>query len=85
MTITRELVNKIKVTAVSLIESHDGLKFDDLYIKILAEYLNAPPADILLALSEIAQDGQVKRIEYQSSRKGYHYKYFYLPYDSRLS
>ena len=85
MTQDRTLIDKIKNSAIRLIETHNGIKHDDLYVKLLAEYLNAKSDELLLALSEMAQDGLAQRFEYTNPRKGYHYHYFYLPYDARVS
>jgi hypothetical protein len=82
---TNELKDQVKKEAVRLVENLNGIKYNELNLKLLGEFPELHPELIMLCLSEVAQDGMVKRIEWMSPRRGYHYSYLYLPYDAKIS
>lgn len=78
-------IKLLKDYLVKIVDGNGLVTHEALSLKIKSEFLGATDQEVLTALSEAAQEGLIKRFEYNIPSKGYNYRYFYLPYNARLS
>lgn len=85
MTVDLELIKQIKHLATVYVTAHRGMTGIHLYNDLISQFPSAKREDVERAISELVQENQLVRLEYQiPDVTGHMYLQFYLPFGSRI-
>jgi len=82
--IDQERLYAIKDKAVELVNTHHGLKSNDLFLSLMGEFPNEKDDYMARAISELVQDLMLVRVEFIIPNYNSAYFTFYLPSGSRI-